>query len=689
MTDGKTAPELSALTAPVVDSDTLVVYRSPGPLKKTTATTFADYIKAFFSASGGSALVGFLQGGTGAVARTVQTKMRDAINAADFGVVANGTTDDGPALRLALAAGVSLGRPVALPKTTASILVSYDPASSLGGGLYAYSILVPSGTRLITNGATIKAANGITSWNRVVTFENQSNIVVEGVLRVDANAANRGTPVNEHMHGVYFYDSSDIRIPDGIDSQNAVGDNIYVGGTSNTVGTTRVWIGDVYCKTAGRKNFVSQCSRDVFIGNCLFDNISGGSAVGGAADTTECNSLDIEPDSFTGAVPNDITFGNIVTYGSGNDFTSGTTATQADAWVLRFKSLTSYITPKATVAPWVQNAITIIGEEVKISGITSTSAQISIAYAARLLIRDVEITGSNTDAMVMVANTGGNVPVVRIGTLRLTNTNAASTSTAGAGLNNDGGIVDIGDFYPVVNNTAAWNRGTSASDAGALRIGRMFAKNIGEPGFGNYGVLQSFLGGAVESYLEIGLIDYEDTRGTKLDRVVYLAGTTGSRVHILGYANRSAVELVAWEAATGYYNNGTRSTVSKGTPEAMITAGIGSSNLRVDGSNGTALYTKESGTGNTGWRPIAGYLSGSATYDAPSLLTMGTTTTTVTVTGAAVGDFASCSFGVNLAGLVASAYVSAADTVTVALFNPTVGSVDLASTTLRARVSKV
>jgi len=76
-TPRKTFPELQALPAPVVDSDVLAVYRSPGPAKRTTATIFADYIKAFFSASGGSALVGFLQSGTGAVARTVQAKLRE------------------------------------------------------------------------------------------------------------------------------------------------------------------------------------------------------------------------------------------------------------------------------------------------------------------------------------------------------------------------------------------------------------------------------------------------------------------------------------------------------------------------------------------------------------------------------------------------------------------------------------
>lgn len=85
------------------------------------------------------------------------------------------------------------------------------------------------------------------------------------------------------------------------------------------------------------------------------------------------------------------------------------------------------------------------------------------------------------------------------------------------------------------------------------------------------------------------------------------------------------------------------------------------------------------------YRPAA-LLAGSATYDPPSIAPAGTTTTNVTVTGAVLGDDASASFGASLTGLVISAYVSAADTVTVVLFNPTIAVVDLASGTLRATV---
>ncbi len=83
-------------------------------------------------------------------------------------------------------------------------------------------------------------------------------------------------------------------------------------------------------------------------------------------------------------------------------------------------------------------------------------------------------------------------------------------------------------------------------------------------------------------------------------------------------------------------------------------------------------------------------LTGSATYDAPSIANAGRTTTTVTVTGAALGDFVTgVSFGVDLAGLMLNAYVSAANTVTIVLQNNTGSAVDLGSTTVRVRVRKV
>jgi hypothetical protein len=80
--------------------------------------------------------------------------------------------------------------------------------------------------------------------------------------------------------------------------------------------------------------------------------------------------------------------------------------------------------------------------------------------------------------------------------------------------------------------------------------------------------------------------------------------------------------------------------------------------------------------------------SSSVTYDPPSLVDGAGTTTTITVTGAALGDYAVASFSLDLQGITMTYCVSAANTVSVRFQNETGGTVDLASGTLRAKVIK-
>lgn len=81
-------------------------------------------------------------------------------------------------------------------------------------------------------------------------------------------------------------------------------------------------------------------------------------------------------------------------------------------------------------------------------------------------------------------------------------------------------------------------------------------------------------------------------------------------------------------------------------------------------------------------------IAGMATYDPPSLADGAGTTTTVTATGAALGDFASATFSLDLQGITLSAWVSAANTVSVRFQNESGGVLDLGSGTLRVRVTK-
>lgn len=107
------------------------------------------YLPSAYAAPTGADLVGFLQSGASAVARTVQAKGRDVVSVKDFGAVGDNVNDDTVAIQLALNSGA---RCVLLPagvyKTTAALVIPSN-VSIVGAGIYA-SFIVPA-----TNGQTV------------------------------------------------------------------------------------------------------------------------------------------------------------------------------------------------------------------------------------------------------------------------------------------------------------------------------------------------------------------------------------------------------------------------------------------------------------------------------------------------------------------------------------------------------
>lgn len=77
-----------------------------------------------------------------------------------------------------------------------------------------------------------------------------------------------------------------------------------------------------------------------------------------------------------------------------------------------------------------------------------------------------------------------------------------------------------------------------------------------------------------------------------------IRAATGSPVRL-----RSGTSTAMLVSTSGlqFASSGPKIFYGTGTPEGAITAGVGSQLLRTDGGAGTALYVKESGTGNTGW----------------------------------------------------------------------------------------
>ena len=140
-------------------------------LETSTAVTIATYdnvtgnssgIYAAFAASSGSSLVGFIQAGTGAVATTVQAKLRESVSVKDFGAVGDGITDDTDAFRLAYQAIVSLR------KSSQSTVFDYTSPY----------LFIPYGKYVISG--SITEATGASNSATELTVVGESSILLGG-----------------------------------------------------------------------------------------------------------------------------------------------------------------------------------------------------------------------------------------------------------------------------------------------------------------------------------------------------------------------------------------------------------------------------------------------------------------------------------------------------------------------------
>ena len=104
-------------------------------------------------------------------------------------------------------------------------------------------------------------------------------------------------------------------------------------------------------------------------------------------------------------------------------------------------------------------------------------------------------------------------------------------------------------------------------------------------------------------------------------------------------------------------------------------------------TNFTALGLKAKGKADQ--TLFSEVINATTTFDPASLTTYtGATSSGVTVTGAALGDFVIVSAPYDRAGVLAQGYVSAANTIKITVFNATSGTVDLASGTWKIKVLK-
>lgn len=128
----------------------------------------------------------FLQSGTGAVARTVESKMRDFVSVKDFGAVGDGVADDTAAIQAAINAALPRGTvffPLGFYKVSNTITI--DGAGSLG-------LIQLCGVGALGNGSVIQATSGLT--NKTLFSFNDSTSTVKN-LSITVSGATNATAI--------------------------------------------------------------------------------------------------------------------------------------------------------------------------------------------------------------------------------------------------------------------------------------------------------------------------------------------------------------------------------------------------------------------------------------------------------------------------------------------------------------
>lgn len=263
-----------------------------GNVIMTPASTAVDVTHTVLAdgASGGSALVGFIQSGTGAVARTVQDKARESVSVKDFGAVGDGVTDDTTSILAANALGTSLSL------TGAKYL--FNITSYRAGGTPLHSsdnVKISDGQIKVKAGSYAVSAPGVVDYYGMWGFTGNNGLAFN--LNFDGNGQATYTPYAPAGSNVWMIP---ISLAGNKTGQKAIGNTIDSNGghaiegsngsrmtialnsayQHNGIGTTStdsfVLIGNTSIAPSDSSYYMNTVTNGTAVGNTGVNNTGGG-----------------------------------------------------------------------------------------------------------------------------------------------------------------------------------------------------------------------------------------------------------------------------------------------------------------------------------------------------------------------------------------------------------------------------
>ncbi len=513
-------------------------------------------LAATLAAPGGSNQVGFVQAGTGAVARTAQSKMREVVSVKDFGAVGDGVANDTAAIQAAINSGAKR-------------------VTGVQGEQYSVtSLVLPSNFELDLNGSELKARAGssfVVTNSAYSTGSNTAIAVRNG--KIDGRKSALSNVKGVAVQRVTGFTLDNVEIVDcGLNGW-------FVGQTSSDITGTKV-----------RVSGCGDNSLDTFEGcniNMLgwtADYPDGARILG--VSLNDCESEDSWCHGFIAQFADNVTVTGGKYHHNGRGrlvnppvyYSNGVTAGQV--YGFQAHGVSSY----QNFESGFDIAAKCIG--VEMVGNNAHGNALDGFFCGHVTSRDYTLTGNVARGN---ARHGFNLSDTLYDAVLSSNI-ASNNGVDGFTLDAVTNIVLVGNR--ATNNTRyGFATAATASEihfgvnhsSGNTVLNYALAATLGTA-VGNPGLKSNMrvTGGAVAQ------LDRLSTFGTILE-----LAKDGTNVVTIGHDAAGA--LITDLLGGQMFRWGT------GTPEGAVTAPVGSAYLRKDGGAGTTLYIKQSGTGNTGW----------------------------------------------------------------------------------------